>query len=104
MWSDECSAEQGSRKNREWVFHTPVQKQNKELIQTYKKGKDICVMVQGCFQGSGRCDLYVLDCNFEAKKFGYMANSYIEVLDAELAGHYHEELIFMQDNAPIYTT
>jgi len=45
MWSDECSAERGSGKKRTWVFRTPPQKWNKEMIDTYKKGKDISVMV-----------------------------------------------------------
>jgi hypothetical protein len=80
-----------------------VQKWQKEMVQTYKKGKDISVMVWGCFWSSGRCDLYILDRDFESKKHGYSANSYIEVLDTELAGHHHEGLIFMQDNAFIHT-
>jgi transposase len=73
------------------------------MIQTYKKGKDISVMVWGCFWGDGRSDLYILDRDFESKKHGYSANSYIEVLDAELAGHHQPGLIFMQDNASIHT-
>ena len=103
MWSDECSVERGSRANRTQVFCTPAQKWNKDMIETYKKGKDISVMVQGCFWGTGRTDLYILDRDFESKKHGYSANSYIEVLDAELAGHYQPSLIFMQDNALIHT-
>jgi hypothetical protein len=73
------------------------------MVQTYKKGKDISVMVWACFWGSGRTDLYILDRDFESKKHGYSANSYIEVLDAELARHHQPGLIFMQDNAPIHT-
>ena len=103
MWSDECSVERGSGASQTWVFCTPVQKWNKEMIETYKKGKDISVMVWGCFWGSGRTDLYILDRDFESKKHGYSANSYIEVLDAELAGHHQPGLLFMQDNASIHT-
>jgi hypothetical protein len=84
MWSDKCSAERGSGKERTWVFRTPPQKWNKEMIDTYKKGKDISVMVWGCFWGSGRSKLYVLSRDFESKKHGYSANSYIEVLDYQL--------------------
>ena len=47
--------------------------------------------------------LYIMDRDFEAKKQGYSANSYVEVLDACIAQHYTDGLIFMQDNAPIYT-
>jgi hypothetical protein len=103
MWSDECSVERGSGAAPQWVFRTPPQKWDKEMVQTYKKGKDISVMVWGCFWGDGRSDLYILDRDFESKKHGYSANSYIEVLDAELAGHHQPGLIFMQDNAPIHT-
>jgi hypothetical protein len=38
------------------------------MIETYKKGNDISVMVWGCFGGSGRTDLYILDHDFESKK------------------------------------
>jgi transposase len=49
-----------------------------------------------------------MDRDFEAKKYKYSANSYIEVLDAKI-GLAFEELnnpsyIFMQDNASIHTT
>lgn len=30
-------------------------------------------MVWGCFWGDGRCDLYVMDRDFESKKHGYSA-------------------------------
>ena len=60
-------------------------------------------MVWGCFWGDGRSGLYVMDRDFASKKQGYSAQSYIEVLDAELAQHWWEGLIFMQDNAPIHT-
>jgi len=49
MWSDECSCERGRGKMVEWVFHTPHQKWEPQFIQTYRKGKDISVMVWGCF-------------------------------------------------------
>ena len=103
MWSNKCSVERGNRASQTWVFCTPAQKWNKEMIESYKKGKDISIIVQGCFQGSGRTDLYILDCDFKSKKHGYLANSYIEVLDAELARHYQPSLIFIQDNALIHT-
>ena len=53
--------------------------------------------------GSRCTDLYILDQDFESKKHSYSVNSYIKVLDAELAGHHRLSLIFMQDNALIYT-
>jgi hypothetical protein len=65
-------------------------------------------MVWGCFWDHGRSDLYVLDRDFESKKHGYSANSYIEVLNAQV-GPWYEELDnggyhLMQDNAAIHTT
>ena len=41
--------------------------------------------------------------DFESKKHGYSAASYVEVLDAMLPGNYTDDLYFMQDNAPIHT-
>jgi hypothetical protein len=53
-------------------------------------------MVWVMFWGDGeRSELYIMDRDFESKKGGYSANSYIEVLDAILPGHYREELYFM---------
>jgi hypothetical protein len=60
-------------------------------------------MVWAMFWGDGKhSELYIIDRDFEAKKHGYSANSYIEVLDAILPGHYTDDLYFMQDNAPIH--
>jgi hypothetical protein len=47
-----------------------------------------------------------MDRDFEALKHGYFANSYIKVLDAEVALAFSKldlGYIFMQDNASIHT-
>ena len=88
MWSDECSVERGREKQTEWVFRTTNQKWNKEMIQTYNCYKNMKVIVWGCFQDTGCTGLYIMDCDFESKKHGYSANSYLEVLDAEVAPAY----------------
>jgi len=44
-----------------------------------------------------------MDRDFESKKHGYSARSYIEVLDARAIEYCTEDLIFMQDNASIHT-
>ena len=103
IWSDECSVERGSGKRREWVFRTPDQKWDKDMIQGVPKGKDVSVIVWGAFWGAGQSDLYKLARDFKAKKYGYSVNSYIEVLEDNLPGIYEPGLLFMQDNAPIYT-
>lgn len=102
MWSDKCSLKRSSGKKQEWCFRTPKQKYNPRMVMTYGKGHDIKTMVWGCFWGSGRSELYIMDRDFESKKNGYSANSYIEVLDAQVAKHHTDDLIFMQDNAPIH--
>ena len=84
MWSNECSVERGRGKNQEWVFRIPDQKWDKEMVQTYNAYKDLRVMVWGCFWDHGQSDLYVIDRDFESKKHGYSANSYLEVLDAQV--------------------
>ena len=45
IFSDECSVERGTGKRRQWMFRTPAEKWNKEMIQPYKKGHDVSVMV-----------------------------------------------------------
>jgi hypothetical protein len=61
-------------------------------------------MVWACFWGNTeRTLLYIIDRDFEAKKQDYSAASYIEVLEDNLPFYYQDDLIFMQDNAPIHT-
>jgi hypothetical protein len=107
MWSDECSAERGAGKSAEWVFRTPSQKWDKEMIQTYNKSHDISVMIWGCFWYKDGAihpsDLYLLDRDFASKKFGYSAQSYLEVLEDQMPRCWEPGLTFMQDGAPIHT-
>jgi hypothetical protein len=107
MWSDECSIKRGRGKVQEWVFRTLAQKWNKDFVQTYKAGKDISIMVWGCFWDYGRSNLYILDRDFASKKHRYSAKSYIKVLNAQVAPYYNDYedpgYIFMQDNASIHT-
>jgi hypothetical protein len=103
IWSDECSAERGKGKKQVWVFGVPSEKWPPQNVETYKKGKQLRVMVWAAFWGhSKRTPLYIMDRDFEAKKQGYSAASYIEVLEENLPFHYQDDLIFMQDNAPIH--
>ena len=73
-------------------------------IETYKKGKGMRVMVSTAFWGNGeRSDLLILERDFESKKHGYSANSYLALLEDLVIPNYTDDLIFMQDNAPIHT-
>jgi hypothetical protein len=76
------------------------------MVQTYGTNKNMKVMVWGAFWDTGRTNLYIMDRDFESKKHGYSANSYLEVLDAEVAPAFEElddGYEFMQDNASIHT-
>jgi transposase len=103
IWSDECSVERGAGARRTWVWRTPSQKWDKEMIDTYKKGKDISVMVWGAIWVGGRSDLYIMDRDEASKKNGYSANSYVEVLEDQLPTIWSPGMLFMQDNASIHT-
>jgi len=106
MWSDECLVERGRGKRDEWVFWTANQRWDRNMVQTYNCKKNMKVMVWGCFWDEGRTSLYIMDRDFESKKHGYSANSYLEVLEAEVKPWYEKldpGYVFMQDNASIYT-
>jgi transposase len=63
-------------------------------------------MVWACFWKEGnmikRSNLYIMDRDFESKKHGYSARSYIQVLDDNIPSIWQPGLFFMQDNAPIH--
>jgi len=64
------------------------------------------IMVWGCFWDNERTNLYIMDRDFESKKHSYSANSYLEVLDAEVAPSFANldpGYIFIQNNASIHT-
>ena len=103
IWSDECSLERGKGGRRVWVFRTPYEKYNKELICPYKKGKDISVMIWGAIHGDGRSDVVIMERDPDAAKSGYTANSYLIVLNDQLPRIYQPGMTFMQDNASIHT-
>jgi hypothetical protein len=107
MWSDECSVERGRGKRAEWVFRTANQAWDRKMIQEYNCKKNMKVMVWGCFWDLGRSSLYIMDRDFESAKHGYSAESYLEVLEAEVGPIYSTlppGYLFMQDNASIHTS
>jgi len=104
IWSDECSVERGSGKKQHWVFRTPQQKWDQNMIEPVKKGKDIAVMIWAAFSGAhGRSDLVVMERDAESERGGYSATSYLTVLRDQIPRIYEPDLLFMQDNAPIHT-
>ena len=106
-WSDECSVERGRGKAQEWVFRTVGEACDRKMVQTYSTKKSMKVRVGAMFWDTGRSNLYIMDRDFESKKHGYSARSYIEVLDAEVERIFEElddpGYEYMQDNASIHT-
>jgi hypothetical protein len=49
MWSDECFAERGQGKLIEWVFEYRGDKWKLLHVITYKKGKDLRIIVWAVF-------------------------------------------------------
>ncbi len=65
------------------------------MVNSYKKGKDISVIVWACFWGGERSDLYIMSQDSKSKKNSYSINSYLEVLDDQLPSCWEPGLIFM---------
>ena len=61
-------------------------------------------MIWAAFWGDGRSNIVPLARDFESKKHGYSANSYIDILEENIDDIWSPDLEFMQDNAPIHTT
>jgi hypothetical protein len=50
------------------------------MIEPYKKGKDISIMIWAAIWGTERSELIIMSRDSQSKKKGYSANSYIKVL------------------------
>ena len=60
-------------------------------------------MVSTAFWGNRQySDLLILERDFESKKYKYSTNSYLALLEDLVVPNYTDDLIFMQDNAPIH--
>jgi len=104
MWSDECSVEQGKGGEIVWVWGHSKDKWKPEMVETYKKGKGMSIIVSAAFWGYGeRSDLLILERDFDSKKNRYSANSYLALLEELVVPNYTDGLIFIQDNILIYT-
>jgi hypothetical protein len=85
------------------VFRTPQQKWDKEMIQTYNKGKACTVMVWAAFYGLRRSQLVYMPGDPEAKRGSVTSAVYLELLKDKLPTLWEPGLVFMQDNAFIHT-
>ena len=97
--------ELGSGRHQRWVFRLNFmgEKWKVKHIQPYKKGKGLRIMVWAAFWGENWSDLIRLERDFEAKKYGYTAHSYLQLLGEMLPTIWEPGLTFMQDNAPIHS-
>lgn len=102
IWSDESSVERGQGGKRLWVFRTPQQKWNKEMIQTYGKGHDISIMVWAAIWVGGKSNLVIMVRDEDSPKGGYSSVSYIKVLEEQIPRCWQPGRVFIQDNAPIH--
>ena len=103
IWSDECSVEKGSGKQRQWVFRLPKEKWNKEMIQPVPKGKGVSVMVWAAFgEMTGQIFTNWLVILLRRRWGTRRTHIWKELLSDNLLGIWQPGLIFMQDNAPIH--
>jgi hypothetical protein len=72
------------------------------MIDPQKKGKDISIMIWAAIWIGGRTDIVIMERDPEAPKKGYSTRSYMKCLDKELSEPWFQDMIFMQDNAPIH--
>jgi hypothetical protein len=100
-FSDECSYERGSGKNRTWVFRTSLHAWDHDKIDEKKKGKDLTQMVWAAFSYNGRSELVIMERDPSASRSGYSCHSYMGALEECLVPLYEPGNIFQQDNAPI---
>jgi transposase len=102
-YSDEVSAERGKGHKRVWVFRTPSQKWNHEMIEETALGKDMVQMFWACFWYDGRSELVAMARDPQAGRNGYSARSYIWALEEGLLPILAEDTLYQMDNAPIHT-
>lgn len=73
------------------------------MIETYKKGKDLSIMIWASIWLGNRSDAVPMVRDEASPRGGYSANSYLEILDDQLPQIYEPGMTFMQDNASIHT-
>ena len=105
IWSDECSVERGTDKERGWVFRFLTRNGLRIWYNHTKRGRVLALWSWGAFYGQGEMNaLRRMGDDPDAKRNGYTAASYIGVLDEELPTLWEPGLLFTQDNAAIHTS
>ena len=84
IFSDKCLTERRAGGATEQAWCQPAQKQSKEIVITYKKGKDILVIVQAViwqkYKTAYKSELNIFNRDQKSKKHRYTAQSYITYL------------------------
>ena len=109
MFSDECSVEVGTGKDRQWSFHYPWEKYGHRFIEEKEKAHGLRQMVWGAIwlDSRGRphrSELVIMSRDAEAQKNGYTGRSYIQALEEGLLPFYEPGVRFQQDNAKIHVS
>ena len=73
------------------------------MIESYKKGKDINVMIWDVIYENGRFNIVFMKRDLDLNKSRYLVNSYLNVLYNQISQVYKSGRIFIQDNVSIYT-
>ena len=60
-------------------------------------------MVWATIWTGGRTELVLMERDPDAPRNGYTARSYLQILNSQLPDEWFEEMLFVQDNAPIHT-
>lgn len=103
IFSDESSVQNSPSSPNSWIFRTPHEAWQKDLvnIQSHVKAP-ISIMVWAAIHKGGRSDLIIMERDPAAPRNGYSANSYIKALIDGLLPIHFGDREFQQDNAPIH--
>jgi hypothetical protein len=94
----------GLGRKREYVFRTPNQKWDREMVTGRSTGKGLSQMFWGCIWKGGRSPLYRMNRDHTLPTNGYNSTSYCETLRLALLPDWDDWVdLFQQDNALIHT-
>jgi transposase len=86
-----------------WIFCTPKQKWDKEIIKEKELVKDMAQMFWDAIWVGGRSKLIIMEWDEGSARYGYSSLSYQTTLEEGLLPDWNEDIdLFMQDNAPIH--
>jgi len=103
VFSDECSIESGSGHRRGWVFRYTNEAYARQMVEPVSKSGTTSQMIWAAFSAETKSQLYVMTRDPLARRNGYTARNYIQILEDQLPIVCPpESLVFQHDNAPIH--